>query len=49
MKMYYKNIKQISDSRKNLLTNEFFGRKDYSLLDFDFSFLCKKHKTRKNK
>ena len=49
MKLYYKNVKQISSSRKNLLTNDFFGRKEYSLLDFDFSFLCKKHKTRKNK
>ena len=49
LKLYYKNVKQISSSRKNLLTNDFFGRKEYSLLDFDFSFLCKKHKTRKNK
>ena len=46
---YYKKVKKISETRRNLLTNDFFTRKDYSLLDFNFSFFKKGHKSKKNK
>ena len=46
---YYKKVKQISASRKDLFTKEFFEKKEYSLLDFDFSFINKKKKKKKKK
>ena len=52
LKMYYQKVKQISNSRKNLLTNEFFDdgkKKKYNLLDFNFSFFYKKLKGKINK
>ena len=48
LKMYYQKIKQLSDTRNDLLTKEFFMRKDYGLLDFNFSFLNKRYKSKKN-
>ena len=48
LKMYYQKIKQLSDTRKDLLTKEFFMKKDYGLLDFNFSFLNKRYKSKKN-
>ena len=52
IKMYYEKIKQISTSRKNLFTEEFFNdnkKKECDLFDFDFSFLYKKYNFKKNK
>ena len=47
---YYKNIKKISNSRKNLMIDNYFdtNRKEYSLLDFNFS-LFHRNKSKKNK
>ena len=47
---YYKNIKKISNSRKNLMIDDYFdpNRKEYSLLDFNFS-LFHRNKSKKNK
>ena len=52
LKMYYQKVKQISNSRRDLLTKEFFDgikRRNYNLLDFNFSFLYKKNKGKNNK
>ena len=52
IKMYYEKIKQISTSRKNLFTEEFFNdnrKKECDLFDFDFSFLYRKYNFKKNK
>ena len=49
LKNYYKTVKQISASRKDLFTNEFFERKEYSLLDFEFSFHHKKRRKKSHK
>lgn len=52
LKMYYQKVKQISNSRRDLLTSEFFDgikRRNYNLLDFNFSFLYKKNKGKNNK
>ena len=46
---YYKTVKQISASRKDLFTNEFFVRKEYSILDFEFSFHHKKRRKKSHK
>ena len=43
--MYYDKVKQISNSRKNLFTEDFFNdnkKKECDLFDFDFSFLYRK-------
>ncbi len=45
IKMYYDKVKQISNSRKNLFTEDFFNdnkKKECDLFDFDFSFLYRK-------
>ena len=52
MRMYNEKINQISNSRKNFLTGDFFNdnkKNECDLLDFDFSFLYKKYRVKKNK
>ena len=52
IKMYYDKVKQISNSRKNLFTEDFFNdnkKKECDLFDFDFSFLYRKYNLKKNK